>query len=90
MCGESHHLLNQDNSVKDTEVSKYRHEVCSNLRLKYILGFLCRKFCNSQPERKFRDGLIIFKQKQPVANQVSEKRGGKTYKNEREKVWVTS
>jgi hypothetical protein len=73
MCGESHHLLNQDNSVKDIEVSKYGPEVCSNLRLKYILDFLSRKSCNSQPERKFHDGLIIFKQKQPVANQVIEK-----------------
>jgi len=61
MCGESHHLLNQENSVKDTEVSKYRREVCSNLRLKYILGFLSRKFRSSRPERKFHDGLIILK-----------------------------
>jgi hypothetical protein len=72
MCEESHHLCNQENSVKDTEVSKYRREVCRNLRLKYIVGFLSRKFRNRRPECKFHDGLIIFKKKQPVANQVSE------------------
>jgi hypothetical protein len=72
MCGESHHQRNQENSVKDTDVSIYRLELCSNLRLKYFVGFLSRKFRNSRPERKFHDGLIIFKQKQPVAIQVSE------------------
>jgi hypothetical protein len=63
VCGESHHLCNQENSVKDIEVNKYRREVFSNFRLKYIVGFLCRKFRNRRPERKFHDGLIIFKQK---------------------------
>jgi len=72
ILGESHYFCNQENSVKYTEVSKYRRETCSNLRLKYILGILSRKFRNSRPERKFNDGLIVCRQKQPVTSQVSE------------------
>lgn len=88
--GVSHYLCNEENSVKVTEVSKYRLEECSNLRHKYILGILSRKFRKSRPECKFNDRLIIFRQKHLVTSQVSEKQGSKTYRNEREKVWVTS
>jgi hypothetical protein len=86
MLGERHYLCNQENSVKYTEVSKYRREVCINFRLKDILGILSRKFRNSRPERKFNDGLSLDKSNQlPVRylnNEVAKHTGMKEKKYE--------